>query len=785
MGPYIFGGLVVGSIYAISALGLVLTYSSSRVFNFAHGAIAYAVAVFYYWLTRREGWSVATAAPFTILIVAPLIGLLLYGALFRRLTHLSPTVRLVATVGLWVAIPALVRIIFPFVRIDVVDPQGLVENPVDNNFVRVFGTWLNTNQFAVIVSAIVIAVGTSLLLRYTPWGLATRMSVDQPVNASIAGVNTEAVTATAWMAGTMLAGFAGVLLAPIVGLLEYQFTLLLVGSFAAVVIARMTSLPLAFIGALGIGLAQQIWIKYQPDSGFFSQGVSASIPFVVMLVFLIGYSFSSKGLKREAFAVDRRAGMTVQGDAPPLPPAHGWRRAIGPLLGAVALVALPVLFADNDIFGVGFDSFWISVFTTGIALAIIFLSYTLVTGEGGMIALSQITFAGIGAFGAARLANEAGFPIWAAILAGACIAVPFGLLIALPSLRIGDLYLAMLTIGFALLIEQLVWIRPEYDNGGLGLTFAKPFGLQFTGESTFLVTLADRTWMYLVVALVFGVLALLVVNLKRATTGLVFASIRSSETASSTTGISIVRAKLVIFAVSSFVAGLGGALYASTAGTVTAGSFTVIIGIVWLAIVVTWGVRSVVGALLAGMIYAIAPTRLTIILMLMFVVVVGGFVAELVGKKLHRNPLGLVAIAALVAVGVIVPTWMWENVDNQDAVNVILTLIVVAVAAYLALWVVRMEAIPRAVSIAVAAVLAAGGAYVAYLLLAGEVNISLEASAEVPVMLFGLGAVALSREPRGAIYDIVNRQRLRQIHQAERRDEEQRLRDDLRAQVAS
>ena len=83
--------------------------------------------------------------------------------------------------------------------------------------------------------------------------------------------------------------------------------------------------------------------------------------------------------------------------------------------------------------------------------------------------------------------------------------------------------------------------------------------------------------------------------------------------------------------------------------------------------------------------------------MLMFVVVIGGFVAELVGKKLHRNPLGLVAIAALVAVGVIVPTWMWENVDNQDAVNVILTLIVVAVAAFLAMWVVRMGAVPRAV----------------------------------------------------------------------------------------
>ena len=75
MTPYIISGLVVGSIYAISALGLVLTYTSSRVFNFAHGALAYGIAVFYYYLTRQNGWSIATAAPFTILVVAPLLGL--------------------------------------------------------------------------------------------------------------------------------------------------------------------------------------------------------------------------------------------------------------------------------------------------------------------------------------------------------------------------------------------------------------------------------------------------------------------------------------------------------------------------------------------------------------------------------------------------------------------------------------------------------------------------------------------------------------------------------------
>ena len=136
---------------------------------------------------------------------------------------------------------------------------------------------------------------------------------------------------------------------------------------------------------------------------------------------------------------------------------------------AVVLVALPLLFDNVTIVGITFDQFWIGVFAQGMALAIIYLSYTLVTGEGGMISLCQITLAGIGAFAAARLAAEAGWPVWLAILVGALVAVPFGLLVALPSLRIGDLYLALLTLGFALLVEQFVWIRAEYENFGAGV----------------------------------------------------------------------------------------------------------------------------------------------------------------------------------------------------------------------------------------------------------------------------------------------------------------------------
>jgi branched-chain amino acid transport system permease protein len=756
--PYIISGLVVGSIYAISALGLVLTYKSSRVFNFAHGAIAYGIAVFYYYLTRENGWSIETAAPFTILVVAPLIGLALYFALFRRLTHATPTVRLVSTVGLWVALPALVKILFPFSKTEIDNPEGLVRSPADVNFLKVFGTFVNENQVAVIISAVVIVLVTTIVLRFTSIGLATRMTVDQPRNAGIAGVNTEAVTAGSWMAGIMLAGFAGVLLSPIVGLNEIQFTFLLVGSFAAVVVGRMTSLPLAFAGAIAVGLLQQLWVKFQPSEGFFSIGISASIPFVVMLVFLIGYSFTSKGLRSESFEVDARSAVGVHGDAPPIPPAHGWRRALGPLTMAVVLVALPLVFDDFWIF----DSFWIGVFAQGAALAVIYLSYTLVTGEGGLISLCQITLAGIGAFGAARLATEAGWPIWLAILVGGLIAVPFGLLVALPSLRIGDLYLALFTLGFALLIEQVVWVRPEYDNYGQGISLDRPFGLGIT----------DRVEMYAIVAVVFAVVAFTVVNLKRATSGLVFAAMRSSEQASMTSGISIVRAKLVLFGISAFVAGLGGALYASVVGTATPNSFNALIGIVWLALVVTWGVRSVTGALLAGMIYAIAPTRLAIILILVYFLVVSGVFTRLALGRAYRKPLGAAAMLVLAVAAFGGSAWIWDNVDADAAVSVILVLVGLAATALIASKVAKLPVASRGVRMALLLIVAALGIWAAVLLAGLDLG---DSAAEVPTMLFGLGAIGLVQEPRGVVYDIVNRQRLRHFATAEREEEDANL----------
>ena len=117
------GGLVTGSVYSIATLGLVLTYTSSRVFNFAHGAIAFFVAIFFHNLVTEHGWSRAWAGAFVVLVFSPLLGMFLYTTLFKRLADAPPAVRLVSTVGLWVALPALARLLW--VRDEIVDRIGV------------------------------------------------------------------------------------------------------------------------------------------------------------------------------------------------------------------------------------------------------------------------------------------------------------------------------------------------------------------------------------------------------------------------------------------------------------------------------------------------------------------------------------------------------------------------------------------------------------------------------------------------------------------------------------
>jgi branched-chain amino acid transport system permease protein len=685
----IVGGLVTGSVYAIAALGLVLTYTSSRVFNFAHGAIAFFVAIFFHNLVIEHGWPRWLAGVFCAFVFSPALGLFLYAVLFKRLADAPPTVRLVSTVGLWVALPALARLLW--VRDEILDRTGVGPEPAKSW--RFWGITLNSNQLTVLVAAAAVALGLAALLRFTSFGLSVRSTVDSPVMAGMTGTNTALVSAGSWMIGITLAGMSGILLAPLQGYLELNYTLLLLGAFGAVVVAKLHSLLLAFVGSLLLGLAQNLvqWREvtdilttFLAEDSIILRGLNRSMPFIVMIVFLLAY----RGLGRERFAVDTRAlAEEPEPEVDETVQTPRWRSTLRVLIPIAVVALAPVVLAGR----------WEAIIARGLALSIAFLSYTIVAGEGGMISLCQITFAGLGGVFAAELATNEGWPVLVAIPVAALLVAVIGLVVALPSLRLGDLYLALATLAFAELVQNMYFQKESVNNFDQGIPIDRPsLGfVDFDGDTAF----------YYLLVVVFVVMGLLVLNLQRSTTGLRLAAVRSSEPAAATLGVSIVRAKLVVFSLSAFVAAIGGGFFVSYAGNARPFNFYELIGIVWLALVVTWGVRSVTGALLGGLAYALFPqifleyewTILVILLLILF-------------GMANQSRAGAVTAGLLLVLGV-------AGLTLTDTVK----------------------------------------------------DTVLDHIGEVPITLFGFGAIMVAREPRGVLYDAKKRRRERRLQRAARR----------------
>jgi branched-chain amino acid transport system permease protein len=579
--PYIVGGLVVGGIYAISALGLTMTYISSRVLNFAHGAIAFFVAMTYYRLYSVWHWPLALAAIVSIGVVGPAIGLFLWFALARNLSKVGTVVMLVATIGLYVALTPLTFLVFS--DNPIFSPPGLAGNNV--SVYHIFGVALNTDQLLVFIGTIVVGAALAAMLRFTTAGLLIRAVVDSPSLSGLAGTNPRVVGAASWALGCLLAGLAGVMLTPLVGLDPTAFTLLIVASLAAVVVARLGSLALAFLGAILIGLIEDLSVKYLPAKSVWSAGFRPSVPFIVMMVALLAYQGFGRG-RTGAVGVSRAAQRGTTADDV----------TTGPLvrpIGFAVIVALVVVVS------LVLPNYWVGILGSGVCLAIAMLSFTVVTGQAGIISLCQISFAGLGAIFTAQLATNNHWPGLIALVVAGLAVVPVALVVALIAVRLGDLYVALATLAFALLVDNLIFPIHRFDNDGSGMFLARPhlFSVHFDG---------DRSFLYLALA-IFMLLSLLVRNLKRSTTGMTLVAIRSSEPGVATIGHSVVRSKLVAFGVSGFIAGVGGGMLAFYPLRARPGSFATLTGIIWLAVVVTLGVRTSVGPLLAGIAFVSFP----------------------------------------------------------------------------------------------------------------------------------------------------------------------------------
>jgi branched-chain amino acid transport system permease protein len=579
-------GIVFGAVYGLLAIGLVVTYNTTGVFNFAQGAVG-TVAAFSYWeLWQNEHWPFLLAIALIVLVEAPLLALVVEFVLFRRIHGATVERSLMVSLGLLVIILGVATIFWSSPDIIRAVPPFFTQSNGTVLSVHLFGSngvTLQYQQIMIVVVTAVVGVALGLFLRRARLGVAMRAVVDDPELVALAGAKPYRMSQMGWVLGFMLAALAGVLIAPLVGqtgLTSTQLTLLALNGFAAAVVGRLRSLPMTFVGALVLGLITYYAQGYLP--GHINAGLAAVLVEVIPVVFLFVVLLVIPAARLAA--VGRLA-------VRPVPRVVTARQSAA---GAVLLVALMVVLAAM----VGTTA--LSTLSQGLALGIVGLSLVLLVGFAGQVSLCQLTFMGIGAF---TMGKTLGGDSWWGLLLAVAVSGAVGALVALPTLRLRGLYLALATLAFGAAMYSAFFDNSSVISDGTQINVGRlrlPF-MSTVGNQAELIE----------VAVVAALCALLVGLVRRSAFGRRLVAMSDSPAAFAMVGLNAVRTKVIVFSLSAAMAGLGGVFYAGQQGGIGATDVQYIGSLTLLLFVAIWGIRTMTGALLGGMTAAALPVLQT------------------------------------------------------------------------------------------------------------------------------------------------------------------------------
>ncbi|MFL6240610.1 MAG: ABC transporter permease subunit [Actinomycetes bacterium] len=573
-------GLVVGCVYALAAMGLVVTYTTSGIFNFAHGAVA-AVAAFGYWdLAVAHGWPHWLAAIVIVLLFAPVAGALVERVVMRHLGAAPLEAQLAVTVGLLLLLIGVANAVW--------DPSRPYEVPyfLGNTHVSIAGVTVRGSDLLIMGVAIAVAVGLRFFLVTTQTGVAMRAVVDNRELVGLTGARPHRYGQFGWMLGFGLAALAGILIAPslVPEFTVTNVTLLVMNGYVAAVIGRLSNLPLTFAGGIFLGLAENYAKGYIPSDS----SLATYTPAVSMIV-LVG-----------ALLVLPQARLRAgRAEAVPRPPrvAGLWTSLMaGALVIVIGVVAAHTLSATN-----------LSTASHGVAYALIGLSVLLLTGYGGAVMLCPLTFAGIGAFATLHVGHGGS---WLGILAAVGLSAGAGALLTLPALRLRGLYLALLTLAFAFALDAVWFPR---TGTFLSQTLITADRVHIPGVPLSPDTANGDQYMFIVEVVAFVALGVALLAVRRSRFGRRLVAMSDSPAAFATLGLRIPWNKLAVFSASAALAGFGGAIYVQQQGNVSYPDFTLLGSLSLVLIIVIFGVRSVAGVLVAGLLLAIgqiAPSHL-------------------------------------------------------------------------------------------------------------------------------------------------------------------------------
>jgi ABC-type branched-subunit amino acid transport system ATPase component/branched-subunit amino acid ABC-type transport system permease component len=520
--PFIVAGIATGSIYGLASMGLVLTYKTSGIFNFGHGAIATAGAYFFYYLNVEHGWSWTTAFVVAVLVTGPLLGLVME-PIAKRLSQQRPAAKIVGTVGFILLVQGLASVKY---GADTIRVQQFL--PRSTEFFRVGGVNISYPQVWVTLFGVAAAIVLFGLFRFARTGLAMRAVVNDPDLLAMQATSPDRVRRLSWMIGCTFAAISGILVMPFIGLNAISLTFLVVQAFGAAAIGAFSSIPLTFAGGLVIGVLANVSQKFAIGKDSLS-GLPDSVPFLVLFLVLL--------------LLPRRK-LVPPGETEQRPQlqyrAPGAVRVLTGLVVLVGLALVPSVVGSDKL---GF-------YTIGLTQAVIILSLGLLVRTSGQVSLCHAVFAAIGATTFSQLAVGQGFPWFIALLVAAAVVVPVGAFVAIPAVRLSGLFLALATFGFGVLVERLFYSRGfMFTVLQNGREMPRPSFAQ-----------SDEAYYYVVLAFVVAV-SLVVVGIIRSRLGRVLRGLSESPVAVATMGLSTRTTRVMVFCLSAFLAGVGGILY--------------------------------------------------------------------------------------------------------------------------------------------------------------------------------------------------------------------------------
>jgi len=607
----VLNGVTLAGLYFLVASGFTLVFGLMRNVNLAHGSLYLLGAYIGYDVTQATGnWFIGVIAG---TLALGIVGALLQILIFQRLAGDELRQTLV-TIGLSVVAADLMLAVWGGKTYQFTIPEaldGAVATPIitaiKSNGVIVTMRY-PLYRLVVLAASVVIGVGLWLALNKSKVGMMIRAGVDDRAMLSLTGVNVRLLFVGVFAIGGMLAGFSGVIGGSALSVSPGEDVRYLLASLVVVIVGGMGSITGAAIGALLIGLAEQIGLVYFPTYGIV-------LTFVIMVATLAIRPQGLMGNARTRQADPPRVAAPSDIVNPEFTPATGWL--------ALALILFPLVASPFVVFQLGAQT---------LILGMIALSLMLLAGYGGMVSLAQLTVAGVAGYSVAILGPNGtgvlglGWPWWIYVPVSILIAGAVSALIGMIAVRTAGIYTIMITLAVATAFFYFAQQNYSLFNGHSGFRGIAPptvFGVAWREQVPFYyMTLA-------VAALAYSV----VIYCARSTFGRALMATRDNQRRMRAVGYNVTHHRVAAYFFAGIIAGTAGVLYVWFNGRISPGTVGVgeVIGI--LVIAVIGGLRHPIGPFVGAAVYVFLKT----------------FAIDVVGADRFNTLIGLVFLVIVFA----------------------------------------------------------------------------------------------------------------------------------------